>query len=437
MKQKKLLPHTSPGLLQLETARRPVAFLSGRETSSSAAHALMEVIVGDRKVWTAMETRALITLKEEMKLKFQTMKRNRTLWIELSDKMRRHYGHERSPVQCAVRWKNIISAYKDSRDALRNPRPDGKVCLFFKEVEAILGDPPLKLPVAEHGRTRTPLSSAPPLQNPRKHERSREPKGANIATLLLELISKVDAQGAAIARIEKMLEQGDMDGATPVPEALQSSERIPVPLSENMVGNSSGAGRLYSVGDSDVLLERPSTTSVPDLNVSSEGAPHLNCDTGPLDSARPSLVNSAHNLPCTEQVPRQDGVAHPESVVETTEEAVTGEEVAVPVAEILDGSVRHRPTSPSSVPIVAGMDENDRAIGADGKLDRADVATRSVSMGSVQQVITAIPKAIEAQGSDGSVGGNVDIDLINSGLGKESNSEVSAAKKRKLAHACI
>lgn len=161
----------------------------------------MDATGTDRKVWTALETSALISLKGDMKLKFQTMKRNRVLWVELSDKLRLHYGHDRTAAQCAVRWKNIMSAYKDSRDDLTSLRDDPKLCPFFKDVEAVLGDNPL-VPERPVGKPQTKGKPAPGLQ---KRERPREKSDHNMVGILNNLVEKVDEQAAAIARIETML----------------------------------------------------------------------------------------------------------------------------------------------------------------------------------------------------------------------------------------
>ena len=74
------------------------------------------------------------------------VKRNRVLWVELSEKSRQQYGHDRTPAQCSVRWKNILSSYKSCRDSLTDLHFDGKLHSFFKEVEAIIGDPPIAIP---------------------------------------------------------------------------------------------------------------------------------------------------------------------------------------------------------------------------------------------------------------------------------------------------
>lgn len=156
----------------------------------------------DRKVWTAIETRALIILKDEMKSKFQTMKRNRTLWVELSEKLRKRYGHDRTSSQCAVRWKNIMSAYKDSRESLRQPDGDRKVCSFFKEVEAVLGDPPISLPCGTNSEAVLRASGAP---TEAARERKRERKEDSVLAMLAHISAKVEAQDARLARIELLL----------------------------------------------------------------------------------------------------------------------------------------------------------------------------------------------------------------------------------------
>lgn len=167
----------------------------------------MDMMASDRKVWTAVETRALISLKDEMKHKFLTMKRNRTLWVELSGRLRKHYGHERTPAQCAVRWKNILSAYKESREVLQNPRPDGKVCSFFKEVEAVVGDPPLVLSAVSMPERHAVTSDSTVIQARKREEEEDRYGGHNegIVEVLKDLSAKIEAQGVALKRLEMLM----------------------------------------------------------------------------------------------------------------------------------------------------------------------------------------------------------------------------------------
>ena len=67
----------------------------------------------DRRIWSYAETKSLIAYRcdPEAKAKFDTMKRNKYLWEELAERMHRA-GHNRRATQRAVRWKNLMSAFK-------------------------------------------------------------------------------------------------------------------------------------------------------------------------------------------------------------------------------------------------------------------------------------------------------------------------------------
>lgn len=88
-----------------------------------------------------------------MNIKFQAMKRNRSLWEELSERMRCQFGHHRTASQCSVRWKNLIASYKESRDSAKQSPEKARAYPFFKEVEAVLRDEPLLLPIRSHDNT--------------------------------------------------------------------------------------------------------------------------------------------------------------------------------------------------------------------------------------------------------------------------------------------
>lgn len=100
----------------------------------------------ERKIWSYAETTSLIALRydPETRGKFDTMKRNRYLWEEIAEKMQKA-GHQRSAVQCSVRWKNLMSAFKQSYGQVKaeteNPsqRPTHRrLCSFYREMESAL-----------------------------------------------------------------------------------------------------------------------------------------------------------------------------------------------------------------------------------------------------------------------------------------------------------
>lgn len=75
-------------------------------------------------------------------IQFDAMKRNRSLWVELSDKLKNQFGHAD-----AVRWKDILAAYKKLRQRIKNNELPSlpRIYAFYKDVELVVGDSPIPI----------------------------------------------------------------------------------------------------------------------------------------------------------------------------------------------------------------------------------------------------------------------------------------------------
>jgi Myb/SANT-like DNA-binding domain len=150
--------------------------VAGAGRSAGAGHDVVSQPAGDcssmdRRVWSYQETEALIRLRadESMKKRFGAMKRNRNLWDDISVKMS-ELEYTRSGTQCAVRWKNLMSQYKESRTAMLmgadplSTRSGQRACGFYAELEACVGDPPVFNPTLTVGeRVMQSAATSPPL----------------------------------------------------------------------------------------------------------------------------------------------------------------------------------------------------------------------------------------------------------------------------------
>jgi hypothetical protein len=143
-------PATAPAVASSVVGNGIAGSRVGAGLPVAVASAGADVSGLDRRVWSYQETEILIRLRadEGMKKKFCAMKRNRNLWDDIAAKMNSH-GCLRSGTQCAVRWKNLMSLYKESRVAMLNgndPSVGGRsqrACGFYAELEACVGDTPV------------------------------------------------------------------------------------------------------------------------------------------------------------------------------------------------------------------------------------------------------------------------------------------------------
>eukprot|EP00252_Welwitschia_mirabilis_P019525 TRINITY_DN4534_c0_g1_i2.p1 TRINITY_DN4534_c0_g1~~TRINITY_DN4534_c0_g1_i2.p1 ORF type:complete len:356 (-),score=101.74 TRINITY_DN4534_c0_g1_i2:155-1222(-) len=83
--------------------------------------------------WSLEETKEFIAIRAELEKEFTHTKRNKTLWENVSARMR-DKGYKRSSDQCKCKWKNLVNRYKGKETS--DPET-GKQCPFFDELDAI------------------------------------------------------------------------------------------------------------------------------------------------------------------------------------------------------------------------------------------------------------------------------------------------------------
>ncbi|CAA0833150.1 Trihelix transcription factor GT-1 [Striga hermonthica] len=110
--------------------------ISNNQTSANPASSS-----GPKKraeTWAQEETRALISLRKEIDLLFNTSKSNKHLWDSISMKMRGK-GFDRSPTMCTDKWRNLLKEFKKAKQS----NPDGSGCAkmcYYKDIDEIMSE---------------------------------------------------------------------------------------------------------------------------------------------------------------------------------------------------------------------------------------------------------------------------------------------------------
>lgn len=157
----------------------------------------------------------------------------------------RRAGHDRTAVQCAVRWKNIMSAYKESREILKST-PDKKVCSFYKDIEDVLGHAHIShisecdgKPTASTSDIEARLSHAEdvdastrataPVEVKPSFSRAPQRRDTAVVQAIQQLREMVEAQGLVLLRLEKALTQlltrFDANASVPI-HALHETQNV-------------------------------------------------------------------------------------------------------------------------------------------------------------------------------------------------------------------
>lgn len=90
------------------------------------------------ETWVQDEIRALISLRKEIDLLFNTSKSNKHLWDDISLKMREK-GFDRSPTMCTDKWRNLLKEYKKAKHNSQDGSGNGTAKMnYYKDIEQIL-----------------------------------------------------------------------------------------------------------------------------------------------------------------------------------------------------------------------------------------------------------------------------------------------------------
>ncbi|KAL7149209.1 hypothetical protein ABFS83_05G024300 [Erythranthe nasuta] len=141
-------PHHSSNMIIHHIAAADAATSSGGDESAAAAnnsnhnsanHPSSSLAPKKRaETWVQEETRALIFLRKEIDMMFNTSKSNKHLWDNISLKMREK-GFDRSPTMCTDKWRNLLKEFKKAKQNNQDGGGSGSAKMnCYKEIEEIL-----------------------------------------------------------------------------------------------------------------------------------------------------------------------------------------------------------------------------------------------------------------------------------------------------------
>ncbi|GMI90400.1 PETAL LOSS [Hibiscus trionum] len=95
---------------------------------------------GGNSRWPRQETLTLLEIRSRLDSKFKEANMKGPLWDEISRIMAEEYGYLRSGKKCREKFENLYKYYKKTKEG-KAGRQDGKNYRFFKQLEAIYGEP--------------------------------------------------------------------------------------------------------------------------------------------------------------------------------------------------------------------------------------------------------------------------------------------------------
>ncbi|EYU22564.1 hypothetical protein ABFS82_05G023200 [Erythranthe guttata] len=138
-------PHHSSNMIIHHIAAADATSSGGDESAAAAAannsanHPSSSLAPKKRaETWVQEETRALILLRKEIDMMFNTSKSNKHLWDNISLKMREK-GFDRSPTMCTDKWRNLLKEFKKAKQNNQDGGGSGSAKMnCYKEIEEIL-----------------------------------------------------------------------------------------------------------------------------------------------------------------------------------------------------------------------------------------------------------------------------------------------------------
>ncbi|CAL0299779.1 unnamed protein product [Lupinus luteus] len=90
--------------------------------------------------WPRQETLSLLEIRSRLDSKFRENNLKAPLWNEISRIMAEEFGYQRSGKKCKEKFENLYKYYKKTKEG-KASRQDGKHYRFFRQLEAICGEP--------------------------------------------------------------------------------------------------------------------------------------------------------------------------------------------------------------------------------------------------------------------------------------------------------
>nr|GLL36385.1 trihelix transcription factor PTL-like [Ipomoea trifida] len=111
--------------------------------------------------WPRQETLTLLEIRSRLDPKFKEANQKGPLWDEVSRIMCEEHGYQRSGKKCREKFENLYKYYKKTKEG-KAGRQDGKHYRFFRQLEALYGEPSNSGSVSEthHAQSNFPYNNA-------------------------------------------------------------------------------------------------------------------------------------------------------------------------------------------------------------------------------------------------------------------------------------
>nr|GME18488.1 trihelix transcription factor PTL-like [Ipomoea batatas] len=111
--------------------------------------------------WPRQETLTLLEIRSRLDPKFKEANQKGPLWDEVSRIMCEEHGYQRSGKKCREKFENLYKYYKKTKEG-KAGRQDGKHYRFFRQLEALYGEPSNSGSVSEthHAQSNFPYTNA-------------------------------------------------------------------------------------------------------------------------------------------------------------------------------------------------------------------------------------------------------------------------------------
>ncbi|KAJ7970542.1 Trihelix transcription factor PTL [Quillaja saponaria] len=99
-----------------------------------------DVTAAGNSRWPRQETLSLLEIRSRLDSKFKETNHKGPLWNQVSRLMAEEHGYQRSGKKCKEKFENLYKYYKKTKEG-KSGRQDGKHYRFFRQLEAIYGQP--------------------------------------------------------------------------------------------------------------------------------------------------------------------------------------------------------------------------------------------------------------------------------------------------------
>ncbi|KAJ6432988.1 hypothetical protein OIU84_020093 [Salix udensis] len=141
-----------------------VCTLYGVEMENATAAGWIGNDGGNNSRWPRQETLTLLEIRSMLDSRFKEANQKGPLWDEVSRIMAEEHGYQRSGKKCREKFENLYKYYKKTKEG-KAGRQDGKHYRFFRQLEALYGEPGNQASASEPHFANNTLLYQTPLTN--------------------------------------------------------------------------------------------------------------------------------------------------------------------------------------------------------------------------------------------------------------------------------